>query len=63
MLSYSQHTILSAAVCIHYKSRSAYPNPKHIHIYQFYDPNAFDHFQIKFICSSRIILVVVQLTC
>jgi hypothetical protein len=63
MLSYSQHTILGAAVCMHFKSRSAYPDPKHIHIYQFDDPKAFDHYQKMFIFCSRIILVVVQLMC
>lgn len=42
---YSQNTILNAAVCIHFISSSAYPNPKHNHIYEFHDPNVFDNYQ------------------
>jgi hypothetical protein len=63
MLSYSQNTILCAAVCIHFKSRSAYPNPKHINIHEFHDPNVFDNYQKTFALSSRIILIIVQSIC
>lgn len=62
MLSYSQNPIPDAAVCIHFKSRSAYLNPKHFHIYDFYHLNVFDHFQ-KTLTFLRIILIVVQSIC